>query len=548
MARPAKNRKSNFIVQGGLLGIAGIITRIIGMIYRIPVTNIIGDKGNGYYASAYYIYNIMLLISSYSLPLAISKVVSARLSKRQYRNANRVFRGGLLFAAITGGVAGLIVLFGAEALADLLSEPLSAIALRIFAPTLLIVAVMGVFRGYFQGMGNMVPTAVSQIIEQIINAVISIIAAKSLFDYGKKTAALLRNEDLSYAYGAAGSTLGTSVGAFAALLFLVALYFMVAGRLRKKYSGDDTRYVESYGAVMQMILLTVFPVILSTAIYNINDILDNFFFNRLMEMKGFGAEKTAIWGVYTGKAKLLLNVPIALANSISASAVPALSSCIASDNMKGARKRISAAMRFTMIISFPCAMGLFVLADPIINLLFSGETVLAAALIRAGAVTVMTYSVSTLSNGMLQGIGRMNLPVKNAAISLVLHLAALIALMYYTNLGIYAVVISTVVFSLSMCLLNSLSLRHALSYRQEKGRTFVLPALSALVMGVVIFVLWKLLSLFTGYLIQTVIPIVAGGVIYFICILKFGAVREDELYDIPMGGKIVRLAKSFGLL
>ena len=161
MARPAKNRKSNFIVQGGLLGIAGIITRIIGMIYRIPVTNIIGDKGNGYYASAYYIYNIMLLISSYSLPLAISKVVSARLSKRQYRNANRVFRGGLLFAAITGGLAGLIVLFGAEALANVLSEPLSAIALRIFAPTLLIVAVMGVFRGYFQGMGNMVPTAVS---------------------------------------------------------------------------------------------------------------------------------------------------------------------------------------------------------------------------------------------------------------------------------------------------------------------------------------------------------------------------------------------------
>ena len=193
MARPDINKKSNFIVQGGLLGIAGLITRVIGMLYRIPVTNIIGDKGNGYYASAYYIYNIMLLISSYSLPLAISKVVSARLSNRQYRNADRFFKGGLLFATIT-------VLFGANALADLLSEPLSAIALRIFAPTLLIVAVMGVFRGYFQGMGNMVPTAVSQIIEQIINAVVSIIAAKALFDYGVKTAALLRNEELSYAF------------------------------------------------------------------------------------------------------------------------------------------------------------------------------------------------------------------------------------------------------------------------------------------------------------------------------------------------------------
>ncbi|MBQ8956296.1 MAG: polysaccharide biosynthesis protein [Lachnospiraceae bacterium] len=548
MARPDNNKKSNFIVQGGLLGMAGLVTRIIGMIYRIPVTNIIGDKGNGYYASAYYIYNIMLLISSYSLPLAISKVVSARLSKRQYRNASRVFRGGLLFSTLTGGIAGLIVLFGANALANLLSEPLSAIALRIFAPTLLIVAVMGVFRGYFQGMGNMVPTAVSQIIEQIINAVVSIIAAKALFDYGVKTAALLRNEDLSYAYGAAGSTLGTSVGAFAALVFLVFLYFLVAGRLRKKYNDDDTRYVESYGMVRRLILMTVLPVILSTAIYNINDILDNFIFNRMMESKGLGIQKTAIWGVYTGKSKLLLNVPIALANSMSASAVPALASCIASDNKKGARKRIGAAMRFTMIISFPCAIGLFVLANPIINLLFSGEVDLAAALIRAGAVTVMTYSVSTLSNGMLQGIGRMNLPVKNAAISLVLHIASLIALMYYTDLGIYAVVISTIIFSLSMCLLNGLSLKNAISYRQEKGRTFVIPALSAAIMGVVIFIIWKILSLFTGYMIQTLVPIVAGVVVYFVSILKFGAIREDELYDVPMGGRIVRFAKSFGLM
>ncbi len=527
---------------------AGIITRLIGMIYRIPVTNIIGDKGNGYYASAYYIYNIMLLISSYSLPLAISKVVSARLSRRQYRNARKVFRGGLLFATITGGIAGLIVLFGADLLAEFLTEPLSAIALRIFAPTLLIVAIMGVFRGYFQGMGNMVPTAVSQIIEQIINAVISIIAAKSLFDYGKKTAAILRNEDLSYAYGAAGSTLGTSVGAFSALLFLVVLYFMVAGRLTKKYDTDESSYEESYGEVMALIMLTVFPVILSTAIYNINDILDNYFFNSIMSYKGLGSEKTAIWGIYTGKAKLLLNVPIALANSISASAVPALASCIASDNMKGARKRISAAMRFTMIISFPCAVGLFVLADPIINLLFSGETVLAAALMRAGAVTVMTYSVSTLSNGMLQGIGRMNIPVRNAVISLILHLASLIALMYYTDLGIYAVVISPVVFSLSMCFLNSFSLRRAVAYRQEKGRTFIIPAVSAGIMGVVIFVIWKLLSFFTGYLLQTLLPIAVGIAVYFICILKFGAVREDELYDIPMGGRLVRVAKSFGFL
>ncbi len=547
---PAKNRKksSNFIVQGGILAAAGIVTRIIGMIYRIPVTNIIGDKGNGYYSSAYYVYNIMLLISSYSLPLAISKVVSARLSKNQYKNASKVFKGGLIFALISGGAVCLAVFFLADLFAGLLREPLSAIALRIFAPTLLVVAVMGVFRGYFQGMGTMVPTAVSQIIEQIINAVISIIAAKALFDYGKKASALLRNENLSYAYGAAGSTLGTSVGAFMALLFLVVLFFIASGNLRRQKNEDTTRYQEGYGEVLKIILLTVFPVILSTAIYNINDILDNYLFNRIMTLKGLGAEKTAIWGVYTGKAKLLLNVPIALSNSISASAVPALAACVAADNIRGARKRVSAAMRFTMILAFPCAIGLFVLAEPIISMLFKGDPTLATNLLRAGAVMVIFYSMSTLENGMLQGMDRMRIPVVNAFVSLIVHIIVLIVLMQKFNLGIYAVIISSIVFAASMCVLNGLGLKITMNFKQEYFLTFAVPALSATIMGVVIFIIEKLFLSTLGNLPTVLIAIIFGFLIYCVCILKLKGVKEAELYDLPMGSKIVRMAKKINLM
>ncbi|MBO6111453.1 MAG: polysaccharide biosynthesis protein [Lachnospiraceae bacterium] len=518
------------------------------MIYRIPVTNIIGDKGNGYYSSAYYIYNIMLLISSYSLPLAISKVVSARLSKNQYKNAAKVFKGGLLFALFTGGIVCTAVFFFADAFAGFLHEPLSAIALRIFAPTLLVVAIMGVFRGYFQGMGTMVPTAVSQIIEQIINAAVSIIAAKSLFDYGKKAAALLRNEDLAPAYGAAGSTLGTSMGAFVALLFLVIIFFMVSGRLRRQNMEDGTKYEESYTGVLKIILLTVFPVILSTAIYNINDILDNYIFNRIMTAKGLGEAKTAIWGVYTGKAKLLLNVPIALSNSISASAVPALSACVAADNIRGARKRVSAAMRFTMILSIPCAVGLFVLAEPIIALLFHGDPYLAANLLRAGALMVIFYSVSTLTNGMLQGIGRMRVPVINAVISLILHVVVLVLLMLRTDLGIYAVIISSIVFSGTMCVLNGLGLKLTMNYRQELYTTFGVPLISSAVMGIVIFIIEKLFLSTIGNLLTVVISIALGFIIYCLLILKLKGVKEAELYDLPMGAKIVRIAKRINLL
>jgi len=177
-----KSSRNNFIIQGGILGIAGILTRIIGMFYRIPVTNIIGPKGNGYYAAAYQIYTIMLLISSYSLPLAVSKLVSARIGAGEYKNADRIFRGAFRFAACTGGFVCLLILIGADFFAThLMSESMSGIALKVFAPTLLTVALMGVIRGYFQGMGTMIPTAVSQIVEQIVNAVISILAAKYLF-------------------------------------------------------------------------------------------------------------------------------------------------------------------------------------------------------------------------------------------------------------------------------------------------------------------------------------------------------------------------------
>jgi len=543
-----KKKNSNFIVQGGILAAAGIVTRIIGMIYRIPVTNIIGDKGNGYYASAFYVYNIMLLISSYSLPLAISKVVSARLSKNQYKNASRVFRGGLIFASMTGGAVCLLVFFFADFFANFLREPLSAIALRIFAPTLLIVAIMGVFRGYFQGYGTMVPTAVSQIIEQIINAIVSIVAAGALFSYGKRVSALLRNEDLSYAYGAAGSTLGTSIGAFIALLFLVVLFLLSSAQMRRLRLEDSTKYREGYGDVMKVILLTVFPVILSTAIYNINDILDNYIFNRIMTLKGLGLEKTAIWGIYTGKAKLLLNVPIALSNSISASAVPALAACVAADNIRGARKRVSAAMRFTMILAFPCAVGLFVLAEPIIAMLFHGDPAMAANMLRAGAVMVIFYSMSTLENGMLQGMDRMKVPVFNAAISLIIHIVVLVLLMDKAGLGIYAVIISSIVFSLCMCILNGVGLKITMNFRQEYVLTFGVPALSSLIMGIVIFIIQKLFLSTLGNALTVIIAILFGFVIYSVCILKFKGVKETELYDLPMGAKIVRIAKRINLM
>ncbi|OYP28849.1 hypothetical protein CG709_06935 [Lachnotalea glycerini] len=187
-----RNSESNFIIQGSILAVTSVICRLIGILYRIPLTNIIGDEGNGYYSCAFEVYSIMLLLSSYSLPIAVSKLVSARVAKGQRKNADRIYKGSLIFAGIAGVTVSLVTYFGADFLSGtLMSQPMSAFALKILAPTLVLSAIMGVIRGYFQGLGTMIPTVFSQIIEQIMNAVVSVVAAYYLYSYGKKLDALL---------------------------------------------------------------------------------------------------------------------------------------------------------------------------------------------------------------------------------------------------------------------------------------------------------------------------------------------------------------------
>ncbi|MCR4743630.1 MAG: polysaccharide biosynthesis protein [Lachnospiraceae bacterium] len=548
---PSKKRSktNNFVVQGGILALAGVITRIIGMFYRIPVTNIIGDEGNGYYAAAYQIYNIMLLISSYSLPLAISKIVSARYSRQDYTNSDRVFRGGLFFALISGGIACLLVFFGAGFFAgNLMTEPMSAIALRIFAPTLLVVALMGVIRGYFQGMGTMVPTAVSQIIEQIVNAIVSILAAQTLYSYGFKVAKLLKNEHYAPAYGAAGSTLGTSSGALAGLIFLAIVLLLTSASIRRNKPKDSVKAIEPMGDVIRLIMLTAVPVILSTAIYNISDVLDNGMFNKIMTIKGQGVEKTAIWGIYSGKYKLMMNIPIALANAMCSSVVPTLASCIAADNVRGAKRKIFTAIRVTMLIAIPCCVGMAVLAKPMLSMLFTGDLTLAARLMQVGSISIIFFSISTLTNGILQGINHLEIPVRHSAISLVLHITALYFMLNYTDLGIYAVVFANILFAFLMCIMNQFSIRKYLKYKQEIPRTFIIPAISATIMGIVVFAVYSLLSKLAANILSTLISMLIGTFVYCFCILRLRGVREEEINEIPGGTFFAHIARFLHMI
>ena len=214
-----KRKNNNFLIQGSILAVAGLISRIIGLLYRIPMTNIIGDEGMGVYSTAYSIYSILLLISSYSLPLAVSKMVSAAIGVKQYRNAKRIFICAMLFGVTVSTVAALVMYFGAEFFSyEIMHMPEAVYAMQALSPAVMIMGILGVLRGYFQGRSTMIPTAISQLLEQVLHVAVSLLAGYRLYMLGAAKDSI--GNYYATSYGAAGATLGTSAGALAAMLDL----------------------------------------------------------------------------------------------------------------------------------------------------------------------------------------------------------------------------------------------------------------------------------------------------------------------------------------
>ena len=550
----SSKKDSNFLVQGSILAAASIISRIIGLLYRLPMTDIIGDTGNNYYSCAFEIYNIMLIISSYSLPLAVSKLVSASMAKKRRRQAYQILKGALLFAIIAGVIVALIVYFGAEFFTAALQTPLSVFALKILAPVLVVVAILGVLRGFFQGLGSMMPSAVSQIIEQIVNAIVSIWAAYVLFRTGSKIGEVLGDpEKYGAAYGAAGGTLGTNLGAVAALLFMLLVFFVYMRVFKRKMKRERNVKVDSFAYVMRILVITIIPVLLSTTIYNISGIIDQGLFKNIAVLQGATTEQIDVWwGVFSGKYKVLINVPISIASAMAASSVPALSASYAEGDTKGVCDQINAAMRFIMVIALPCSVGLAVLAKPIFALLFPGtidSLDMATSMMVLGSIAVVFYSMSTLSNGLLQGVDKLKVPVKNAAIALVAHIGVLIALMLFFRLNIYAVVIANAFFAFLVCVLNSMAIAKYTGYRQEVKKTFIIPAICSAIMGVITYFVYQgLYSLCNNSTISLIVAIVVAVLVYAVTLLLLKGLSESEIRKFPKGYLLVKAAKKLRLL
>ena len=531
-----EKKKNDFIAQGSILAIASILVRVMGMIYRIPMTAIIGDKGNGFYSYAYSVYTILLLLSSYSLPLAVSKMVSAKAQLGQWRNVKRVFICAIAFAIGIGTTFGLIVLIGAQFFTRVFfHSELAAIALRFMAPTILIMALLGVFRGFFQGLQNTLPTAVSQIVEGLINAIMSVVFAYFLFDFG-------------HGMDAAGGAIGTGAGALAGLIFCFILFVAYRKILAVNISRDKTGTQQEYGDIFRLMFSIALPVILSTALYNLIELVDGSLFNNIMASKGMEDVKDSMWGAYNAKALLLVHIPVSISSAMAVSLVPTLTAAYALGDEQTAKSKVHAILRFISILAFPSAVGLLVLANPIIKTLFSGDTSAASTYLQVVCPAVITFSFSTITNSILQGIDRMNLPVCHSLIAMAVHVVVLLILCLGFNMGIYGVIISYVIYALVITILNFYSISKILEYRPDVITLFVKPAAASGIMGIACFGCYQLLHQFLGKAIPMLISVVVAVVVYFAVAVKCKLLTESVMRDLPKGSMLIRIAKKCRLM
>lgn len=555
-----RSKSNHFLVQGSILAVASILVRVIGLVYRIPMQRIIGLEGTGAYAKAFEVYNIGLILSSYSLPLAVSRLVAIRRVNKEHRNAYRIFLCALAFAFVVGTIASLIIFLGADFFANVLfNSPNTVLPLRVLALTIFVFSIMGVLRGFYQGKNTTIPTAVSQVIEQIVNAVVSVIAAYVLV---KNFSA---NVNVA-SYGAAGGTLGTLAGACISLLFLLFVFVLYKPVLNKQLRNDRTDKVESYRSIFKLLLLTISPIIISQTVYQISGLLDAGLFSKIMALKGItgfdnevlkmlpdqlynSKDLDTLWGIYSGEYRLLTNVPVAIAASIGATIVTSISADRAKGMELAIKSKVHSAIKFNMLIAIPSAVGMGVLASPIMKLVFHDQFKLSAYIMMLGSISIVFYALSTISTAILQGINKLRIPVIHSAISLGIHIVLLFGLLQFTHLSTYALVIGNVTFPLVVCILNWLSIEKYLKYQQEVIKTFVIPFVSAGLMGVAAYFTYYGLDQLSGSLIlSTVVAILVAIVLYGVLLIFLRGVNEEELSFIPKGGSIVRLLKKMHLL
>ncbi len=530
----------SFVKMAAILAAAGLVVRFIGFLYRLPLTNMIGDEGNGIYAAGYNIYNFFLIMSSAGLPVAISRMVAEKLALEEYTNARKIFKVSMLAAGGFSLLLAILMAVGTKIFYDYSlstgnTESLmfsSVWCLYSLSPTIFIVGVMAVYRGYFQGFQTTVPTALSQIVEQVFNAVFSVYLAWLWIGYGVQ-------------YGAAGGTAGTGVGALSGLIILMVFFVLTRNGRKEIFATDKKNYqVESSGRILKNLVKIAVPVITGTAIFSMTNFVDMIMVESRLKVAGFDSTTaTVLYGQLNGKYVTLSTMPVAISSAIATAVIPSIAASLAKKDYDIVQSKVDTALRITMMISIPAAAGLGALGGPILKMLFP-KYADGASLITVGSLSVIFLALSQISTGVLQGIGKVKTPAYNALWGALTKIPVNYVLIAIPQINIIGAVISTTVCYIVCSILNFKALVKATGVRPDYKGMLVIPMASAVFMALACIGVYDAMSLVAGNTISTLVAIVVAVFVYAVAMALLKGFKREDLVLVPMGGKIIKILEK----
>ncbi|MBE6023023.1 MAG: polysaccharide biosynthesis protein [Cellulosilyticum sp.] len=484
------------ILSGGVL-----ISRVIGFLYRIPIQKIIGNVGQGLYGDAYQIYTFILTVTAIAMPSALSKLIAESETLKRYGQSEQIFRMAVKYATLCALLLGGLIFFGADVISDV-AFPGDDIggAIRVFAPTAVIATFIASLRGYFQGLGDMKPTAISQIFEQIVNVIVSI----GLAYYFSK---------ISIHLGVIGSCIGTAVGAIIALVILGGHYKQV--RKERSFIAYKALSVEDERKMLKKLLHNLVPIIVSTSVFAVMSIIDFAMISHLlpdaiMKLQEIGETyfipikslegldiKTIVQnlkGQYSFQYNTFINIPVSLILQLAVASIPALSADMVSGDCKAVNQKMNMIMKTGMLFATPASIAFMIFGVPMMQLIL-GSSASGGELLAVGGIGMIGITIAQLTAGILQGIGKAKRACIHAVIACIVKVIFNFVLMRIPQLNIFSVVIATGICYLVYSIMNVVYLYKVVVSRILWKEVLVKPLFCSVIMGIGAYSVFKLLCI-----------------------------------------------------
>ena len=542
------SKKQNFLQGAALLAIATAIVKLIGALYKLPLNMAIGAEGYSYFTTAYDIYAVLLLISTAGLPVAVSRMISQASALEKYARLRKIFRTSLTIFTVLGLITSVLMIGGAKWLANVMNQPDAWIAIACLGPCGILMCLTSAYRGYFNGQSNMLPTSASQVIEALCKLFI-----------GLALAFLIVRSTGNVALASGGAIIGVTIGSAAALLYLWL-------KFRKSYKVLPVTREDpgtSKSAAKELLSIAIPITIGSAGLQLLTVIETGLYMDRLVYLLETGqymshmvqgavtAQKAAatLKGLFN-MTQTIFNMPCAFIIPITVSVLPAVTSYLTKGDHQAVRDTEESAARITGLLSLPCAVGLAVLARPIMALLggYEGEQLeLSAKFMTLQGVTVFLYAIIQYTNALLQSHGYEKIPVINMLSSGVVRLLLVFVMVGNPALGLMGAPIGAFIGYLLISALNLYAIRRKVAQKPRLLANLLRPAIPALVMGVVVFFCYRLLVSLIGIdgsrVILAGVPIALGACVYFVCVVLMKSITKEDCLLLPKGDKIAKLLK-----